>query len=143
MVEPAALHSYLLVDGVAVLTRAGLSVRLVAEVLQFYKEVMRAEDLTKNVERTLCILVSAGIHEPAHLAVPAPGQADEALSECAQGLERHQRRSLSLGVSQVGRGDDATQIGVAVAVLGQEDEVVRIGGTVDWCCFFVTIAVGR
>ncbi len=141
MAKAATVRLDLLVDGAAVLTGLSLLVRLVAEVLQFDKEVVWSEDLTKHKECMYGILVPLRVDGPSYLALSASGHADESLSVLAQGGGSDEWRSLALGVGQVGRGDDATEIGVALACLCQEDEVVRVDAMADSCRSALTILV--
>ena len=69
----------LLVDGGAVLAGAGLTVRLVAEVLKLHEKVIGSEDVAKGEEGGAGVVVAAGIDQVAHLAVAAAGEADEPL----------------------------------------------------------------
>jgi glutathione-regulated potassium-efflux system ancillary protein KefF len=63
----------------AVLAGMRFLVRLVAEVLQFYVEMIGAEDGAKTEEGGLGVGVAAGVDEISHLAVAAAGEADEPL----------------------------------------------------------------
>ena len=69
----------LLVDGCAVLTGAGFTVGLVAEVLQFHIEVPGAEDVAEPEEGGAGLAVAALVHQVADLTVAAGGEADESL----------------------------------------------------------------
>ena len=77
MTEAAAVGPDLLVDGRAVLTRMGFLVGDVAEVLQFYVEVIGPEYVAEVKEGLGRVGISAGVDQIAHLAVTAAGEADE------------------------------------------------------------------
>ena len=123
-----AVAGGLLVDGGAVLAGVGLLVRLVAEVLQLYIEMVGAEDVAEAEERGAGVVVAAGVDEVAHLAVAAAGEADEPFGVGAQRLEGDQGRALALGIGQMGGGEEAAEVGVALAGLGEKHQVVRIVG---------------
>ncbi len=118
----------LLVDRGAVLAGVGLLVRFVAEVLQLYIEVIGTEDLAEAEEGGAGVVVAAGVDEVAHLAVAAGGEADESLGVGGERLEGDEWGPLALGVGQVGGGKEAAQVGIALAGLGEEHQVMRIGG---------------
>ena len=76
--QAAALDSGLLIDGSAVLPGISLLVRLITEVLEFDVEMVGIEELPEAKERGAGLVVAAGIDEGADLAMPAPGETDEA-----------------------------------------------------------------
>ena len=127
MAKAATVRLDLLVDGAAVLTGLSLLVRLVAEVLQFDKEVVWSEDLTKHKECMYGILVPLRVDGPSYLALSASGHADESLSVLAQGGGSDEWRSPPPGGGQVGRGDESAENGGALAGLCPEDEGGRVG----------------
>ena len=106
----------------------GLLVGLVAEVLQLYVEVVGTEDVAEAEEGGLGLAVAAGVDEVADLAVAAAGEADEPVGMGAERLEGDEGRPLALGVGEVGGGEEAAEVGVALAGLGEKHEVVRIVG---------------
>ena len=69
----------LLVDGGAVLTGAGFTVGLVAEVLELDEEVIGSEDVAKSEQGGAGLVIATGVDQVADLPVAAAGEADEAL----------------------------------------------------------------
>ncbi len=130
MAEAATFGADLLVDRGAVLAGVGLLVGLVAEVLEFYIEVVGAEDVAEAEERGAGFVVAAGVDEVAHLAVAAAGEADQTLGVRTQRLDGDEWRPFPLGVGQMGGGKETAEVGIALAGLGEEHEVVRIVGIV-------------
>ena len=112
------------------LTGAGFLVGLVAEVLQLHGEVGGTEDLAQAQERGAGVTVAAGVDEVADLPVPATGQADQPLGVVGERLKGDEGRPLSLGVGEVRGGDQPAQVGVALAILGEQYQVVRVTGRV-------------
>ena len=82
--QTAVVAALLVVDGAAVLTGFGLSVGLVAEVLQLDVEVIGAEDIAQGVEDGPGFCRPAGVEQAAHLALAATGEADDPLAVLSQ-----------------------------------------------------------
>ncbi len=125
--EAAVLSADLLVEGSAVGTGACFAVGLVAEMLHLDEEVMRTEDVAEAEENGAGEVVAAGVDKGAHLTVSAGGEADESVAVPAEGSEIDGGREAALRVGQVGGGDEAAEVGVALPSLGQEYEVVGGG----------------
>ncbi len=126
MTEATAGGRDLAVDGGAMLAGMGLLVRFVSEVLKLYIKVIRVEDIAEVEKRAESIGVAAGIDQIAHLPVTTAGEADESSGVGPQGLEAYERRVLTFGIGEVGGGEEAAEIGITLAGLGEEDEMVRV-----------------
>jgi hypothetical protein len=109
-----------LVDGDAILSGVSFAVGLVAEVLEFHEEVVGSEDVAEVEEDRAGVVVATRVDQVAHFAVAAAGETDQTLGVLTERLDRDQRRPVALGDGQVGGGEEATEIGVALAVLGEE-----------------------
>jgi hypothetical protein len=77
MPETIVVAADLLVDGNSVLAGMGFVMRLVAEVLELYVEVIGAEDVAELTEGGVGVAVAASVDEVAHFAMAAAGEADE------------------------------------------------------------------
>jgi hypothetical protein len=97
----------LAVDRVSVLTGIRLVRRLVAEILQFYEEIIGPENVAQAKQRNTSLCEVTLIDQIANLAMPAGSKADDAWSVGAQRLQGDEGRVLSLGVGEVGSGDKA------------------------------------
>ena len=116
-----------------VLAWVRLLVGFVTEVLQLHVEVVGAEDVAEAQEGGVGIGVAAGVGEVADLPVTASGQTDEAIGVGTQRLDGDCRRALALGVGEMGAGDEAAEVGIALTGLGEEDQVVGVvGGVGGW-----------
>ena len=100
------------------LTGMGLQVGLEAEVLQLYIEMIGAEDFAEVEEGDPGLAIAAAVDEVAHLAVAAAGEADEPVGVGVERLEGDEGRVFSFGIGQVGCGEEAAEVGIALAGLG-------------------------
>ena len=101
---------------------------LVAEVLQFHEKVPRSENLDQAEQHGAGVGVATSVHQAAYLALTAAGEADEALAVLGEEVAGEGGRTVALGYGQVGGGDEAAEVGVPLACLGQQHQVVGAGG---------------
>ncbi len=55
----------------------GFLVRFVAEILEFYEEVIRTKDVAEAQKGLEGLVVTTGIHQISHLSVATGGETDE------------------------------------------------------------------
>jgi len=79
------------------------------------------EDVAQPKQDLAGVVEVAGIDEVADFTVAAAGEADETSGVGAKGFESDKRWSLTGAVGEVGCRDKATEIGIALAVLSEED----------------------
>jgi hypothetical protein len=126
--EATSLGGDLAIDGGAVLSGPGFLVRFVAEVLELDVKVRRAEDVAEADKSGEGVGEATAVDKIAHLSMAAGGEADEPPSVGAQGLQGDERWSRAFGVGQMSGGNEMAEIGVTLASLGEEDEVMGIVG---------------
>jgi hypothetical protein len=143
VVQPAVVAAPLPVDGRPVTAGVGLSRGSVPEVLEFNEEMPGTEDLSQIFEDDLGGGGAPRIDECTHLAVSATRETDDALAVFVEGIAGDDRRTVALGYGQVCRRDEAAQIGVALARLGEEHQVVGGSGGGLGAFFACTGAFGR
>ena len=97
-----------------------------AVVLELEEEAVLAEDVARTAPATLARrLPVVDLERPRDLAVEARRQADQALAVLGEVVAVDAR--LVVVAVEVRVGDEAAQVLVAGPVLGQQDQVVRLG----------------
>ena len=124
--QAPVIAPHLMVHGGAVLPGFGLALGSISEILQFHEEVLGAEDVAQHLEYVESFGLAPGIDEPAHFSLAATGEADDPFVVFAQLRRGEGGRTVALGDGQVRGGDQAAEVGVAFARLGQEHQVVGV-----------------
>jgi len=124
--EAASVDRDLVIDRGTMLASMCFLVRFIAEILELDVKVRGAEDLAEVGEDSESVVEATRVDKVAHLSVAAGGETDEPLSVGAQGVQGDKGYLQTFGVGQMGGGKEVAEVGVTLAGLGEEEEVIRI-----------------